>query len=117
MKTSGLSQLDELALKRLGTKGLGSLKHLWELARACDREAERTGDARFAVLAQGLKIVAEKLEEHGALPVSVSQEIDSLLARHLEDVLSASTSQEGTRIAARLRDEIQETLTEWGGNF
>lgn len=97
------------ALRDLAAGGFTAVPpdRLEELARQCTSHGVASGDARYIILAETLGGLVDWWVPTGAVPSALAVQIEGLLRDCLISVLEASTAQEGSRMAAGLRDSIE----------
>lgn len=96
------------SLLRLGNEGIAAFppSGLTQLADWCWEYGEATADARYFLLWQILKFIADAFDDDGAAIASVVARWDSVLQQHIPSVVDAVDATEGVRLARLMRDEL-----------
>jgi hypothetical protein len=97
------------ALRELAAGGFAAVppNRLEGLAAECSSLGVATGDARHMILAEILGSLVDWWTPVGAVPSVLACKIEGLLRDSLVGILDASTPQEGSRLAAELRDAVE----------
>src|SRR5437870_13663830 len=108
-----------VSLQRLAEAGLANLpaERLLEVAEEAWSWGEATGDARYCLLWRMLHMINGWFGEGegGALAAPVVEHIDDTIMRELPGVLNAQSPEEGTVLAATLREHLVAEMT-WAGD-
>lgn len=97
------------SLQRLAEVGVGDLPpaKLGETAEDSWAWGEATGDARFCILWRTLKMVDQWFgDEDGAVATAFCDRLDAVVTREMPGILDAEASDEGTALAATMRDML-----------
>lgn len=100
-------------LGRLASGGLADFppSALSRLSEACRDEAERTGDSRFAFLAEPIAQVASDFEEFGSIRADAVAKLDGLFSDTLPVINSpATTAPHASRLARELAMSVAAAL-------
>jgi len=108
--------LDEFELARIGQEGIRDLPSLVEAARWCWGQSENTGDARYASLGRAFDAIVAAFDDQG-LPMATVDKLNGVLREQLTEVLSADPPDRAVRLAARLREDIQDIIEHMDEDF
>lgn len=107
--------MDLSSLQRLADEGIGRFPpvSLVELSEWCWSVGEDSGDARYCVISRTLDMLSDLFDaSYESVASRLVERLDTDLARLLPEVLDASSSQEGTRKAAVLRESLAAAIAE-----
>jgi hypothetical protein len=81
-----------------------------ELIGWCWDNADQSGDARYSGIARALDALLDAWDVKTGIPEAIAEEINELLARQLDGILSVPDPASGAAQARRLREEILRLL-------
>jgi hypothetical protein len=101
-------------IRRLATTGIAAFPPtalesaadwLWDFGEA-------TGDARYCSLSRTIGMIADAFEDtYESLPNSVVGAVDIVLSERLPEVLSATSSRDGSALARLTREAVAQALS------
>ena len=108
--------VDEFALARIGREGIRDAASLAEAARWCWAQSEDTGDARYASLGRAFDAIVTAFDDQG-LPMATVEKLNGVLREGLTEVLSADPPDHAVKLAAQLREEVQDIIRHMDDDF